>query len=236
MNIEKAIVLIKRIIVKIWGANFNISFSQTGEDIIMLFIFNSFKIKKITYLDIGTNHPFNLNNTYLFYLLGLNGVCVEPDPSLFEKIKKNRKRDVCINVGIGIGNQKEGQFYLMSNSVFNTFSEEEARKLEFNKDASIIKTINMPLNSINDIINSNFSTCPDIISLDVEGIDLQILQELNFSKYRPKVFCIETISYSSNLNGTKAEGILELMKQNNYRIFADTYINTIFVDNNFLKV
>lgn len=229
------LLLLKRILIKLTGANFNISFSQTGEDIIIKFIFNALKIKEITYLDIGANHPFNMSNTYLFYLLGFKGTCIEPDPNLFKKIKQRRKRDLCLNIGVGTKNITKSLFYIMENPVFNTFSEAEAKKMELNGDSRIVKTINMELLTINDLIKNKLKKCPDLISLDVEGIDYEIMQEFDFSQHRPKIFCIETVSYSAVLNGKKSIDIIDLLIQNNYRIVADTYINTIFVDNNLFE-
>lgn len=225
------LLLLKRTLIKLTGANFNISFSQTGEDIIIKFIFEALKIKDISYLDIGANHPYNINNTYLFYLLGFKGACVEPDPNLYKKIKRKRSDDLCLNVGIGTKNTKKGLFYIMDNPVFNTFSEDEANKLDYNGDAKIVKSIIMELININDLIKYSLAKCPDLISLDIEGLDYAIMKEFDFSLYRPKIFCIETISYSSKLNGVKSSDINDLMLLNNYRIVADTYINTIFVAN-----
>jgi hypothetical protein len=57
------------------------SYSQAGEDKILRLMFQSFEKRNITYLDIGTNDPVSINNTYLFYLNGGGGVCVEPNPT-----------------------------------------------------------------------------------------------------------------------------------------------------------
>ena len=66
-----------------------VSYSQSGEDLIVDFIFQALKIDNPTYLDIGAHHPSFINNTFFFYEKGCVGVCVEPDPTLFEKIKEN---------------------------------------------------------------------------------------------------------------------------------------------------
>lgn len=173
-----------------------------------------------------------MNNTYLLYLSGFRGVCVEPNPTLYNKIRLHRKEDKCLNVGVGIGGAKSGIYYLMDNSLLSTFSAEEANKVEKNGEGKILKAIPMDLINVNELIRLNFKTCPDIISLDVEGIDVDILNEFNFKIYRPKFFCIETISYSTNLTGVKSDEIIQLMLRNGYKIFADTYINTIFVEQN----
>ena len=76
-------------------------FSQAGEDQLVRYLFNTLKIPKPSYLDIGVNHPIIGNNTYYFYLRGSRGVCVEPDPGFYSLIKKHRRRDVILQTGIG---------------------------------------------------------------------------------------------------------------------------------------
>ncbi|TKC08182.1 FkbM family methyltransferase [Pedobacter polaris] len=232
MIILKCQYLFNKILSKFFNIYTKLSFSQTGEDLIIQFIIGSLQLKKVTYLDVGTNHPFNMNNTFLMYLNGMNGVCVEPNPKLFNQIKRNRRRDKCLNVGVGINNEKTSTYYMMENSLLSTFSEEEANRMEKNGEAKILKSIPMELININDLIKFNFTTCPDVISLDAEGVDVEILNEFDFNTYRPKIFCIETISYSTNLTGVKSEEIINLMSKNGYKIFADTYVNTIFIEEN----
>jgi hypothetical protein len=57
------------------------SFSQSGEDLIIDFIFNALGISRPSYIDIGAHHPYYLNNTAIFYLRGARGINIEPDPS-----------------------------------------------------------------------------------------------------------------------------------------------------------
>src|SRR5436190_23516274 len=96
------------------------TYSQAGEDRILNFLFNSFGKSKITYLDIGANHPLMGNNTYLFYRDGGQGICVEPNPKLCRLIKKLRPRDKCLNLGLGNGSEKSADFYVMSSHVLST--------------------------------------------------------------------------------------------------------------------
>lgn len=69
---------------------------------------------------------------------------------------------------------------------------------------------------------------PNLISIDVEGLDLQILKTLNFEKYRPEVFCIETLQHSKNYTETKNQDLISFLETQDYFVYADTYINTIF--------
>jgi FkbM family methyltransferase len=209
-----------------------VSYSQCGEDLIVSFLMNMLGISRPSYLDIGAHHPTYLSNTYLFYWRGCRGVCVEPDPELFKKIKRKRTGDKCLNVGVGSDADavSEMDFYIMSSRTLNTFSKAEAERYQSYGNQKIQQVISIPLISVNDMIGKYFSPAPNFVSLDVEGLDLQIIQSMDFNKYRPEVFCIETLSYTENRTERKLNEIIDLMHQKNYVTYADTYINTIFVE------
>jgi FkbM family methyltransferase len=206
------------------------SYSQTGEDVIIEYLFNSLKISHPTYLEIGTNQPKICNNTYGFYKKGCKGVCIEPDIEMVKVIKQQRPQDTVLNIGIGITDKESAEFYLFPGLVngWSTFSEEEAdiRK----KDTGIdYRRLPVRLKNINTIMQDYFNPHPNFISLDVEGLDLEILQSIDFEKFRPEAICVETITFGY-LNNTekKITAINEYMYSKGYFAYADTHINTIF--------
>ena len=205
--------------------NFKKSYSQSGEDMIVSYLFDSvINISNPTYLDIGANHYSKLSNSYYFYRRGNKGVCVEPDPLLYNEIIKHRKRDTCLNVGIGISDATEANFYVLNYPELNTFSKEAVDKIsDFVKIERVIK---VPLININKIIEDYFDSQPNFISIDVEGWDLAILKTFDFRKFKPEVFCIETIDVS---NMKKYDETIAFLISKGYQIYADTFINTIFV-------
>jgi FkbM family methyltransferase len=209
--------------------NAKASYSQCGEDLIMQLLFKVLGIDKVIYLDVGAHHPTYLSNTYLFYKNGGRGVCIEPDPSLFEEFGKKRPHDVHLNCGVGTS-AGEVDFFMMSTSTLNTFSKEEVKRyLSYGKQR-IIKTVKIELRLIDEILEKYFKKCPNLVSLDIEGMDYPILESFNFGKYKPEVFCLETLSYNEDKSERKLTEIINLMHQNGYLTYADTYINTIFVD------
>lgn len=216
---------------KITGAAYKqISYAQAGEDLVIQLITERMGLSKLTYLDIGTNHPKKFNNTYLFYKKGNKGVCVEPDPSLVRVIKSQRPNDTCLNVGLSSGEEGVADFYVMSVNTLNTFSKEDAEALDKEGTFKIKEVIKIPLKNINNIISENFKNgVPNFISLDVEGWNEEIVRSFDFSKFRPEIFCIETAYFEPTGQIKRIEGIFEVMKQNGYHIFADNQINTIFV-------
>lgn len=208
-----------------------ISYSQCGEDIIMEFLFNWLKIRKPTYLDIGANDPVRLSNTYFFYKKGSRGVLVEPDPSLCAKLIVKRSGDVCLNVGVGFEDKEVlAAFYVMSTNTLNTFSKEEADRYVAYGNQKIEKIEKIKLAPIRNILKNNFEKTPNLVSLDTEGLDLKILQSWDWGTYRPEIFCIETLTYTEDNTESKIESVINFMKSKDYMIYADTYINTIFVD------
>lgn len=195
----------------------------------MQFIFMWLRIDKPSYIDIGAHHPTYLSNTYLFYENGSTGVCVEPDPFLFEAIRKARKRDICLNVGVGGGDTDKADFYILSSRTLNTFSREEALRYASYEGKTIEKVVEIPLISVNEIIEKHCTQVPNLVSLDVEGMDLQILQSFDFNKFCPEVFCVETLTYTEDSSEHKLTEIIDFLTTKNYFVYADTYLNSIFV-------
>jgi FkbM family methyltransferase len=216
----------------------HLSFAQAGEDKILRFLFSSMGYKNISYLEIGTNNPIDINNTYLFYLGGSRGVCVEPNPMLISKIKKYRPEDICLNIGVGISNGDDLlDFYIFDESDpekgLSTFSKQEAEFVQNTTHIKIAEVKRIPVTTINKILEENFGNkSPDFVSVDVEGLDLEILQSIDFMKYRPIAICVETVNFTINHKKIKNKNIIQFMETQGYFVYADTGINTIFADKN----
>ena len=207
------------------------SYSQLGEDIIVANIFRRLQIIHPSYLDIGAHHPSILSNTCYFYRTGSKGVNIEPDPYLYQRFLYNRRKDINLNVGIGLNNNESADFYVMSNRVLNTFSKEDAEIARSNRNCYIKKVIKIKLLSIDMILASYFpENVPNFVSIDTEGFDLEILKGFDFSRYRPKVFCVETLIHHEDKTTSKNSEVMQLMQSNGYFVYCDTFINTIFVD------
>lgn len=218
-------------------------YSQFGEDLILAHLFAQIGITKPTYLDIGANEPRYISNTYYFYVRGSKGVLIEPNPYLYKKLKRIRSKDIVLNTGIGFSEIAEADFYLFPNFAngLSTFSEKEARHWEQTGmkgigKIAVDKVIKMPLTPINNVLQQYFSEgAPNFISLDVEGLDLEILKSLDLEKYQPEVICVETLGYDANQQGFKLNNIINYMLTKNYIIYADTWVNTIFCRKDILK-
>lgn len=206
------------------------SYAQAGEDIIVDFIFDSLKIRDMSYLDIGANHPWQLSNTYYFYQKGFRGVCVEPDFELCELIRRHRPEDICLNIGVGLDNKTSADFYVMDPHTLSTFSKRETEVYQQHYPwTKVVEIKKIKLSPINEIIKQHLPK-PNFISIDTEGLDFAILKSLNFTQTRPEVVCVETAVYEGSNLLRKSQELIKFMAHQDYFVYADTFTNTIFVD------
>jgi FkbM family methyltransferase len=172
-----------------------LSFAQQGEDIVLYnLLHDGMKIEKPTYVDIGAADPVESNNTYLLHWNGGHGVLVEPNPVHQQRLHTLRPRDIVVQAGVGVTEAKEADYYVIrGNPALNTFSAEdvEFRRKQAGKDV-VEKVIKMPLVRVNDVIAQYLGAAPDLLSIDVEGWDLDILRTLDFDKYKPAVVIAES--------------------------------------------
>lgn len=206
------------------------SYSQAGEDQIIRYLLNALKISNPTYLDIGANHPVIANNTYLFYSRGASGICIEPDLDFFSLIRRKRPRDIVLNVGIGVSEQQDAKLFVFPAPYtgWNTFSESEARLRENSTGIKVREVRTVPLVNINEIMGKYFQPHPNIVSLDVEGLDLDILHSIDFNRFRPEIFCVESITFSMDNKEEKVREISDFVTSMGYFAFGDSHVNTIF--------
>jgi FkbM family methyltransferase len=225
---DRFLVRLKGLMRRKAGLHYRRSYSQCGEDVIARTVFDILGIAHPVYLDIGAHHPSFLNNTYLFYREGSRGISVEPDPELHAKFLGTRARDLNLNVGVG---PAPGQLdlYVMSSRTLNTLSESEARKYE-SQGYAILGKRSVPVVTINQLLDEHLRRAPDFLSVDVEGLDFEILSTLDYQRYRPVLICVETIVFTTAGEAARRTEIDDLLSGLGYMRFADTYINALYVD------
>ncbi len=145
------------------------------------------------YVDIGAFSPIHISNTYWFYQHGWRGINVEPFPAVIQKFDKERPRDINISAAVG---EEEGlhKYYSWGNSNMNTFSAEKAdlyiREGKVTGQPSILEIEMIRMETLLDrhlLPGMNI----DFLSVDVEGMDLEVLTSNNWEKYRPELVVAE---------------------------------------------
>lgn len=201
------------------------SYSQMGEDLIIENNLRQYNLSAntLSYLEVGTNHPCQQNNTFLFYEQGAFGVLIEPDERYWGLIQKKRSKDKLIKACVGDFDAPNNDFYIMTAGSLNTLKKDvaqqycNAKKLGKQK---IKKIIQIKVIHINKILKQNFKKWPNILSIDTEGYDFKILNAIDW-----KTFCVEIVCVES---GNSKKETIQLMHDNKYRILGDNCLNLIF--------
>ena len=204
------------------------SYSAMGEDLILVALLRVvLKIDRPTYLDIGAADPVAVNNTYLLHTLGSRGVLVEPNPTYVERLRAVRPTDVTVGAGVGTGEATEADYYVIKNApMLNTFSSEVAEERKRGGDV-VERVVKMPLVPIMQVIDEHLHAAPDLLSIDAEGMDLDIVRSLDLTKYRPPVICAETKGPAYTHESTP---LAQFLVTKGYIVTAGTLYNTILVD------
>lgn len=208
-----------------WDSWANRSWSQEGEDQILRRIFEG--KSKGFYIDVGAHHPRRFSNTYLFYIQGWNGLNIDAMPGSMKSFHEERPRDINLELGIGL-NESQLDYYIFNEPALNGFSKELSNERHDAKSKyQIEKIIKINVLPLSVVLDRNLPAGQDIdfLSVDVEGLDFEVLKSNDWTKYRPKFVLAEILN--SSLNDIEQSNIGRLMADNGYLVFAKC-VNTVF--------
>jgi FkbM family methyltransferase len=211
---------------KIWLERVRRSFSQNGEDVIIHKMLGN--KKKGFYVDVGANDPLRFNNTMYFYVRGWKGINIEPDFNCFKKIEKERPRDINLNLGIGSSDSKLILYRFKTNTL-STFSKEEAKKFQ-KQGYKLIDSQKVKIKKLSEILKKYLKRNKiDFMTIDTEGYDKKVLLSNDWSKYRPRVICIESVKHLIKKLG-KDTGLESFLVKAGYKKQFDNGLNCFYVD------
>ncbi len=185
----------------------------------------------IFFVQIGANDGVSADPLYKFITeFGWNGVLVEPQPHIFEQLKKNYKNWAhnlrFINAAVS---QEDGFRTLYTARVspgtyhhsdfFSSFDRSViARQTQWIPDiAERIEEITVPCISMNTLLSHAEDREIDILQMDTEGFDFQILKMIDFTRTRPAIICYE----HANLSKADMQAAAELLFRRGYRMARD---------------
>lgn len=182
------------------------SYAQMGEDLVVDHYLS--EREHGTYVDIGAYEPIFLSNTYLFYKRGWKGVCVEPNALLANNYRETRPNDRFFTEACGVGDLK---FKL---------SDEHPSLSKVSVDGVPVKS--RPLSEY-------LAMHPhvDLLSVDSEGMELDILKSNDWATYRPTCIVVEVIDYVTK---QKHQEVIDYLKLQGYGLVCDNSINAVFLE------
>ena len=203
-------------------------YSQEGEDLIVARLFDG--ISNGFFVDVGAHHPIRHSNTYLLYRRGWRGINIDATPGSMAEFRRLRPRD--INIECLVANDLSPQrFYAFNESALNTASGRLAheRPLE-NANYQITSEVDLrprPLASLLDEFLPH-GMAIDLMSVDVEGLDLDVLRSNDWGRYRPKLLLVEVLH--TELADLERHEIVRFLRDRNYRPIAKLYNTVVFGD------
>ena len=193
-------------------------YSQVGQDRFLLE--NFFRGKRGgVFLDIGAYDGETLSNTLFFEkTMGWTGLCVEPLPSAFAKLRATRKA-ICENLCVG-DFEGEGEFIdaddhggpnqQMFSGLTANFDPRHILRIEAMTKTRVKRKVKVTKLSTLLAKHSLFDI--DYCSIDTEGAELAILSDFDPERFRIKIFTIE--------NNWDDAAIPNLMAAKGYEFFA----------------
>jgi FkbM family methyltransferase len=206
------------------------SFSQAGEDLLVGSVLDNVDF----FIDIGAHDGISGSNTFHFALNGARGICFEPIRWTFQKLQSlyalNRKV-ICRNVGIsdvaGEIEMVSADFlsYIPSTVDESHLSMHSPVETKFER----IKLLTFP----EAIAGVDIPKAIDLLSIDVEGHELNVLRSIPFNQFGFRVIVLEThLEENAKVKWKHRDldAIESLLCAAGYLRWKTTWVNTIYLN------
>ncbi len=209
----------------LWGGYRHTHYSQFGEDVVLSQLLRA---PEGFYVDVGANHPTRYSNTYLLYKRGWHGLNIDPNQDAIQTFKRERPRDMSVALGIA---KTEGTalLYRYADPAFNTFSRTSAKELEKKTWLSPLPSIKVSVLPLASALSQHLpqGTTIDLLSVDVEGLDLEVLESNDWTRFSPRVIAVEDHGFDAHEPARSR--IFSFLRDKGYTLKAHTGPTLIFI-------
>lgn len=226
---KKNFLFVVMIFLSVYSLQADYSFySQNGQD---RYIFEKFFKNYLngTFIEIGAYDGVTYSNTYFFEkFFGWNGVCVEPNRQVFDKLKKNRNcacENCCITNFTGTSKFLEvnGAPEMLSGLVDKFDPRHRNRiKKEIKNDGGSESIVDVQCLAFNDLIDKHSLYHINLLSVDTEGGEIDILRSIDYKKVIIDIVLVE-VNFNDN-------DIKDFMTQNGFVFDAKVGADEIYVN------
>ena len=207
--------------------------SQFGEDKFILDLFD--KDYRGKYLDLGCYHPTRHSNTHILYQSGWTGINIDLNPLTIELFNFMRPKDFNYNIGISNSEEEKELYFINEFNTQNTLDKNQLNFLKNHhnvKDREILKTKLKTKKLETILLDNNFYNI-DFFNIDIEGHELEVIESIDFDKFKFKYICIEMIQHNE-ISVNRSKKIKDILNNNDFIIvkkfeFNYIYKNTLLV-------
>ena len=201
-----------------------LGFSQLGEDAVLWHLFQS--RRDGFYIDVGCHHPYRFSNTAIFSeFYNWSGINIDVDEDLMAEFDRLRPRDtnVCTAVGAIAGTAEVTLFH---EPAVNSL--DPATIAEFKLHFAPKATRTVPMRPLSALIDQYLApgTAIDLMSIDVEGLDFEVLTSNDWDRFRPQVLAVE--AHGFNLSDPSANRTFQFLKEKGYVLNSHVVVTSIY--------
>ena len=208
--------------------------SQFGEDKFILDLFD--KDYRGKYLDLGCYHPTRHSNTHILYQSGWTGINIDLNPLTIELFNFMRPKDINYNIGISNSEEEKELYFINEFNTQNTLDKNQLNFLKNHhnvKDREILKTKLKTKKLETILLDNNFHNI-DFFNIDIEGHELEVIESIDFDKFKFKYICIEMIQHNE-ISVNRSKKINDILNNNDFIIVKKFEFNYIYKNTMLVK-
>ncbi len=176
---------------KRFSTKFRLFKGQKGQDKWVIFSILSFK-RNGFFLDLAAADGITHSNTYaLEKLFGWTGICIEPNPKFFQRLRSTRN---CIVDSSVISDKNETVIFRIDNGLLGGIIDDDTDNNFRTRGEQLVtaETITLDALPLNELLDHyNAPAMIDYFSLDVEGSEERVISSIDFQKYNFLCLTIE---------------------------------------------
>jgi FkbM family methyltransferase len=167
-------------------------YSQEGEDILLNRLLSRDEVG--FFVDVGAHHPIRFSNTYTLYRKGWRGINVDATPGSMEMFRKLRPEDINIECAVSTIDAPM-MFHMFKESALNTFDSSLAQEY-IEGGWALERTVEIKPRPLSLILEEHLPKGRHInlMSIDVEGKELEVLHSNDWDSYCPDLIVLEVLS------------------------------------------
>jgi FkbM family methyltransferase len=201
------------------------SWSQFGEDMVILHLLRDrLQQGRGFYIDVGAFDPVSHSNSYLLYLQGWRGLNVDASPDRLAGFQRARPGD--LNIPAAVSNTETDVVFLeyptAGTSRVARSEDPDRRNICGEEPCAVVPVRTQTLTTLLDRHAPEVREI-DFLNIDCEGLDLQVLQGLDWSRWTPRVIAIEANSQDDR------ETIAAFLEIRGYRLVSQHLVTLIFL-------